>query len=80
MATGWVILGSRLAPPLIGRVWFNYNQVFNRFGFIFSNQIRVQGESGYYYSHLDYILKIFYYYFILYFNINNYYYYKVFNK
>ena len=65
-----VILGSRLVSPL-GRMWFNYNWVFNGFGFIFSNSRRVQSGFGYCYSHLDYILKISFYYFILYFNINN---------
>ena len=66
-----VILDSRLAPPLMGRVWFNCNRVFNGFRIIFSNSRRVQGGFGYCYSHPDYILKILFYYFILYFNINN---------
>ena len=66
-----VILGSRLVPSLMARMWFNCNRVFNGFGFIFSNSRRVQGGFGYCYSHPDYILKILFYYFILYFNINN---------
>ena len=66
-----VILGSRLALPLMGRMWFNCNWVFSGLGFIFSNSRRVQGGFVYCYSHPDYILKILFYYFILYFNINN---------
>ena len=42
---------------LMGRVWFNYNRVFNEFEYIFSNPRRVQGG-------FTYILKIFFYYFI----------------
>ena len=75
-----VILGSHLAPSLMGRVWFNCNRVFSGFGFIFSNSRRVQGGFGYCYSHPDYILKILFYYFILYFIINNNNNYNVFNK
>ena len=71
-----IISGSRPAPFLMGRVWFNYNRVFNMFWFIFSNPIWVRDGFMYCYSHpapsyLDYILKIFFYYFILYFNIIN---------
>ena len=42
MTTGRIILGSRPASFLMTRVQFNFNRVFNRFGFIFSNPIRVQ--------------------------------------
>ena len=42
MATGRIILGSCPASFLMARVQFNFNRVFNRFGFIFSNPIRVQ--------------------------------------
>ena len=73
-----IISGSRPASFLMGRVWFNCNQVFSRFWFIFSNPSRVQDKFSYCYSRPDYIFKIFFYYFILYFNIiNNYYYYNV---
>ena len=42
MATGRIILGSRPTSFLMEQVLFNFNRVFNRFGFIFSNPIRIQ--------------------------------------
>ena len=56
---------------LMGRVLFNYNRIFNGFGFIFLNPRRVRGIIIPVPSYPDYILKIFFYYFILHFNINN---------
>ena len=35
---------------LMGRVWFNYNMVFSRFEFIFSNPRRVRDGFRYCYS------------------------------
>ena len=35
MITGRIISGSRPASLLIAQVWFNFNRVFNGFGFIF---------------------------------------------
>ena len=68
MATESIISGSRPTLPLMGRVWFNYNQVLSEFGFTFSNL----AASGMVFPPFpDYILKIFFYYFILYFYINN---------
>ena len=69
MTTELIISDSRLAPFLMGLIWFNCNKVFNRFEFIFSNPRRLRGRFGYCYSCPDYILNFFYY--ILYFNINN---------
>ena len=65
-----IILGFRLTPLLMGHVWFNYNQVFSGFEFIF---LKSKTSSGWvqvllFGSCLNYILKIFYYYFILDFN------------
>ena len=37
MATGRIILGSCPVSFLMARVQFNFNLVFNKFGFIFSN-------------------------------------------
>ena len=66
---------SRLNTPfLMGRVWFNCNQVLSRFGFIFSNPKRVRDGFGHCYSRpvpLRLYFKNIFYYFILYFNINN---------
>ena len=42
MATGRIISGSRPASLLMTQVWFNFNQVFNGYEFIFSNPKRVQ--------------------------------------
>ena len=42
MTTRQIILGSRPASFLMVRIQFNFNRVFNRFEFIFSNPIRVQ--------------------------------------
>ena len=42
MATGQILLDSRPASFLMARVQFNFNRVFNRFEFIFSNPIWVQ--------------------------------------
>ena len=42
MATGQIILDSHPASFLMARVSFNFNPVFNKFEFIFSNPIRVQ--------------------------------------
>ena len=42
MATRRIILGSRLISLLMAQVYFNFNRVFNGFGFIFSNPRRVQ--------------------------------------
>ena len=41
MAMGRNILGSRPASLLMAQVKFNFNQVFNGFGFIFSYPRRV---------------------------------------
>ena len=49
MTMGRIISGSRPALFLIRRVWFNCNQVFSRFEFIFSNLRRVQDEFMYCY-------------------------------
>ena len=37
-----IILGSRPASFLMAQVWFNFNQVFNGYEFIFLNLKRVQ--------------------------------------
>ena len=42
MANGQIISGSRPTSLLIEHVWFNFNRIFNGFGFIFSNSKRVQ--------------------------------------
>ena len=42
MIKGRIISGSRPASLLMAQVWFNFNRVFNEFGFIFSNPKRVQ--------------------------------------
>ena len=42
MAMRRIILGSRPASLLMTQVWFHFNQVFNGYGFIFSNPKRVQ--------------------------------------
>ena len=42
MAMGRIILGSLPASLLMTQAYFNFNQVYNWFGFIFSNPRRVQ--------------------------------------
>ena len=42
MTTRRIFLGSRPASLLMAQVWFNFNQVFNEYEFIFSNPKRVQ--------------------------------------
>ena len=42
MTTERIISSSRPASLLMAHVWFNFNWVFNGFGFIFSNPKRVQ--------------------------------------
>ena len=42
MTTRQIILDSRPASFLMAQVKFNFNRVFNRFEFIFSNSIRIQ--------------------------------------
>ena len=67
MTIKMIISGSRSVLSLMGRVWFNCNRVFNRFGFIFSNPKRVWvllALTRLYFKNI-------FYYFILYFNINN---------
>ena len=64
MSTERIISGSRSASLLMRRVWFNYNRVFNRFEFIFSNPKRIRDRFSNCYSSPDYILKIIFYYFI----------------
>ena len=70
---GRIISGSYPAPPLMGRVLFNYNRVFNGFEFIFSNPRWIRGRVPVllFSPCPDYIFKLFFYYFISYFNINN---------
>ena len=47
MITERIILGFRPILLLIRRVWFNYNRVFNEFGFIFLNARRVRDRFRY---------------------------------
>ena len=42
MVTRRIILGFRLASLLMVHVLFNFNRIFNGFGFIFSNPRRFQ--------------------------------------
>ena len=70
MATRRIISGSRSTPPLMGRVWFNRNRVFNGFMFIFSNPRRFEASSGIIIPFLPRLYFNFFY-FTLYFNINN---------
>ena len=51
MTTRWIISGFRFVPFLMGRIWFNCNQVFSNFWFIFSNLRRVWDGYMYCYSH-----------------------------
>ena len=63
---GWIISGSCPTSLLMGRVWFNCNQVFSGFGFIFSNPGGFEASSVLLLPpHPDYILKILLFYFIL---------------
>ena len=50
MTTGQIISGSHPYSLLMRRVWFNYNQVFNMFDFIFSNPRQDWDEFRYCYS------------------------------
>ena len=56
MTTERIILDSLLASLLMGSVCFNYNRVFSRFEFIFSNSRRVRGGVMYCYSCPDPII------------------------
>ena len=42
MTTEQIISTSRPTSLLMTNVWFNFNRVFNEFGFIFSNPERVK--------------------------------------
>ena len=42
MSMGRIIFCFRPASLLMAQVWFNFNQIFNGYEFIFSNPKRVQ--------------------------------------
>ena len=74
MTTGWIISGSRFAPFLMGRVWFNCEWFLSGVGLFSQIRDGFETNSGiitYVPPCPDYILKIFFYYFILHFNIIN---------